>query len=111
MSVPLPTKGLPRVQCPHCERELDQSLLLRYVGGVLSGMRKVHKGAEPVVYRCGCGRLFSAREIREHRCAYKPPRGKETKATKAEIERYFAHRARKAAGKLATWSPREPVLR
>jgi hypothetical protein len=83
------------VKCPHCEHDLDPAWLHEVAGTIVGAQRTQFKGRAKVVYKCGCGELFDARSLREHKCDLKPPRGTETKnprylATEEERARYLA---------------------
>jgi DNA-directed RNA polymerase subunit RPC12/RpoP len=83
-------KRLPAFLCPHCGNKIARKAIQEFAGKLGALSRTTFKGRERTIYRCGCGELFSAREIRKHRCPQKPPKGQEKLATKQERAQYFA---------------------
>lgn len=89
MQEPNDKPTLPQIMCPHCNAELAREFIMHAHGTISARMRTTNAGPAKVIYKCGCGELFSAREIREHSCSRKPARGKETPATAAERKVYL----------------------
>lgn len=92
MQEPVKKSPLPQIVCPHCNTELQREFIMHAHGTISARMRTTNAGPAKVIYKCGCGELFSAREIREHSCPQKPARGKETPATPAERKLYMDRR-------------------
>jgi hypothetical protein len=81
--------------CPHCGQTfpVDTPAGLKSSGRILAAMRRVRRGRAPVVYACPCGSFIgTARQLRQHHCPLKPPRGRESaiRATRAQAEEFFA---------------------
>ena len=92
MQEPEKKPPLPHIACPHCQVELQHEFIMHAHGTISARMRATNAGPARVIYRCGCGELFSAREIREHSCPRKPARGKEQPANAAERKLYMDRR-------------------
>lgn len=61
-------------------------------GKLLVSMRRVRRGRAPVICACPCGGFTgTARQLREHHCPLKPPRGQEgaIRATRAQAEEFL----------------------
>jgi hypothetical protein len=87
--------------CPQCGHTstIPGQQVIAWSASILTRMRRVHRGKAPVIYACPCGSFVgTAREIRSHRCAAKPPRGKERDrgllATRKQVEAYYATQGR-----------------
>ena len=50
------------------------------IGQYIVTLRKTFAGPDKSIKKCGCGYVASTREIRQHTCDQKPPRGKEALA-------------------------------
>ena len=83
------SQRIPAVHCPHCGGKLTRSFVTEATGRIISRLRVTHGGPPKKVYKCGCGELFSARQIRVHTCSLKPPRGQEVEASADERDRYL----------------------
>jgi hypothetical protein len=83
-------KRPPSIECPHCHHKLDRDFLMESVGRIISRLRTTYGGPDRVLYKCNCGEVLSAREMREHKCPVKPKRGDEKLASTKEREAYFA---------------------
>lgn len=88
-----------KVACPHCQGKLSAEFIWRASGSLANARREETTGPPRRVVVCGCGEVFSVREIRQHPCNKKPQRGQERDASAAQAEAY--HKALERAKKKA----------
>ena len=81
-------KGKP---CPHCEKTIPREWIDKAFGEFNAQKRRNLNGAPKILKSCGCGWVGSTREIREHDCPDKPPRGKEGLASDAQRKAYLTN--------------------
>jgi len=97
-------KETPEFCCEHCHSPIDRDLLLRYAGAIINSRRKIARGKPRVIYKCGCGGLFSAREFRAHEtagCGKAPPRSQvlanpyQWRANEEDIAHYYSEKGQR----------------
>ena len=74
--------------CPHCKKTISMKWMMKEVSQNIVRLRVNLNGAPKVIYRCECGWVASAREMRQHGYPHKPPRGQECLASEADKEAY-----------------------
>jgi hypothetical protein len=77
-------------KCPHCDEEIQRDLIIKAAGRFIGEKRKISVGPPKVLYKCGCGHIADARNIRKHK-RVKPncvPRDEETRLSEKEAQKY-----------------------